>query len=748
MDILNFLRRLPIAPQLGEAGIQALSTELEYQTIPSGTVIIKQGDVGDALYILASGSLRATVAPKAGTESFISDLKVGEIVGEMALLTGQPCTATVVSLEDCELLQLGKSVFERLIRDHPDLITGLTSQLLPRFQRDQTRIVLKHVFGGLDDALLRQLLGQLDCAHLESGQTLFHKGDPGDAMYIVIQGRLRFVLEDESGGSHILGEAGTGETVGEFALLAQGGTPESRRTATVYATRSTDLLVITRQVFDGLICQYSEVLLNLTRRIVRRMVSHDKPVAIRENNMAIALLPLQVGYVFDEFADQFSRALTSLGSSILLNARRFDDLYGKMGVSATPLDHPLSMVINVWLDEKERDHKYTIYQANSALDESGRLTPWTRRSIEDADIILLVGEADDDPRPGYVEKALGELRSRSRLELVLVHPADCQVSTVASKWLSPRESGDHRVEAHHHIRLGNRADFRRLGRRVIGKPIGLTFAGGRARGWAHVGVMRAMEQANIEYDWVAGASMGAIVAAGCALDWSSERITQLASLFSNPKKLLDYTLPISSITSTRFITNLFQELFAGADIEDTWRPFFCVSANLSEGAERLHIRGPLWKAVRASMAFPGIFAPVLEQGSVLIDGGAANNLPIDHMRRMCPQGTVIGVDLVEASPVRGEYSFGPNLSGWEVLRGRILPVTTKVRAPSMLDIISGVVYSNNCYRLNEQRHCADLLIKVPVHEYGLLDFDKYAEIIDLGYRTACKQFEKFQATKS
>jgi predicted acylesterase/phospholipase RssA/CRP-like cAMP-binding protein len=743
MEPLDFLCQLPIATQLGEAGIRALSTEMEHKRIPPGTILFKQGDPGDALYIIVSGKLRATVSSDSEAEPFISDSGVGEIVGEMALLTGQPRKATVSALEDCELLRLAKPVFERLIQEQPDLITGLASQLLPRFQRDQTRIVLMQVFGNMDDVLLRKLLEQLDCLHLDSGQTLFHQGDPGNAMYIIIQGRLRFVLEDGSGAQRILGEAATGECVGEFALLAQSSTEEGRRTATVYATRSTDLLVITRPVFENLICQYTDVLLNLTRQIVRRAISQDKPEAVWDNNIAIALLPIRVGQELEEFSEQLSEALTSLGSTVLLNSRRFESLYGKTGVAGTPLNHPLSLVINVWLDERERDNRYSLYQADATLDGDGQLPPWSRRCVEEADIILLVGDGKADPGLGDIEKALSTVQSRSRVEFVLLHPSESQVNTGTIKWLTPRTTGAHHVEAYHHVRLGNQADFRRMARRIIGKPVGLTFAGGGARGWAHVGVMRAMEEANFEFDWVAGASMGAIVAAGCALDWSSERMVELASMFSNPKKLLDYTLPYASVTSTRYITSLFQELLAGADIEDTWRPFFCVSANLSQGAERLHTSGPLWKAVRASMAFPGIFAPIFDEGCILIDGGAANNLPIDHMRKMCPKGTVIGVDLRESSPVMGEYNFGPSLSGWDILKGRVFPVFNKVKAPSLLDIISGVVYSNNCYRLNESWRCADLLIKVPVHEYGLLDFDKYSQIIDLGYRAAREQLEKF-----
>lgn len=743
MNTLDFLSRLSIASYLDSTAIQALSTELELQKIPSGAVLFNQGDSGDALYVIASGRLRANICFAGEAGSFASDLGPGEFVGEMALLTGQPRSATVLALEDCELLRLAKPVYERLVQNHPNLFSALSSQLLPRFQRDQTRFVMKRIFGDLEDKLLRELLGKLDCCHLESGQTLFRQGEPGEAMYIIVQGRLRFALEEPCGTQRVLGEAGAGECVGEFSLLAESGTPESLRTATVYAAHSTDLISITRPVFEDLICQYPRLLLNLTRQIVRRTTSHDIPVPSGKNNMVIVLLPLRAGQGMDRFAGQLTDSLTALGSTMFLNAERFEGLYGMASASETPPDHPLSLVIDVWLDEREREHQYTVYETSSSLDESGHLNPWTCRCLEDADVVLLVAEADSDSALTEVEQALQLLGSRSRFELVLLHSVECRIPHGTAEWLASRRSGDLLISGCHHIRPGNQADFRRMARRIIGKPVGLTFAGGGARGWAHVGVLQALEEAGLEFDYVAGASMGAIVAAGCAMDWSSGRLRELASRFSNPKKLLDYTLPYASITSTRHITSLLQELCEGADIEDTWRPFFCVSANLTLGEERLHTSGPLWKAVRASMAFPGIFAPILEEGCILIDGGAANNLPIDHMRAFCPGGTVIGVDLVESSPVKGQYDFGPSLSGWEVLRGRLFPFSRPVKAPTMLDVIAGVVYSNNRYRLNEVQGSADLLIRVPVEAYGLLEFDKYVQIIDVGYQAARAHLEKF-----
>jgi len=110
------------------------------------------------------------------------------------------------------------------------------------------------------------------------------------------------------------------------------------------------------------------------------------------------------------------------------------------------------------------------------------------------------------------------------------------------------------------------------------------------------------------------------------------------------------------------------------------------------------------------------------------------------MRERCPNGAVIGVDLITGSPVRGEYDFSPSLSGWQVLFSRILPFTRRIKVPTMLNIIDGLVYSNNRYRLNEIWRCADLLIKVPVEAYGLLEFDKYEKIIATGYRAAQEQF--------
>ncbi|MBN2147380.1 MAG: cyclic nucleotide-binding domain-containing protein [Anaerolineales bacterium] len=743
MDHTDFIPQLPLFANLTAQAAQALSAIMEEKKLPSGAVLFRQGDPGNGFYIVISGKLSASQHMPDGTDALLSPLGSGECAGELSLLTGQPYHLTLVASEDTRLLFLPKSTIDRLAEEQPAMFIELTDALLPRFQEAQVNQALTRLFGQLDESVMRDLQSRLEWRHLDCGEILCRQGEPGNEMYIVIQGRLRFEVEI-NGITRDLGEVGAGESIGEFSLLTESGSPESIRSATVYATRLTDVVVISRSIFENMLCQSPQALLKLTRQIIRRELRISRSAPISISAQVIAVVPLQPGPLNEEFTRQLADSFGILGSTLLLDPHRFEQLYGKPNIAQTPLDHPASLLISTWLDERERQHHFAVYDTQPVLDEMGSFSPWAQRCIEDADIILLVGEASVDPALTAVESALASAQTRARLELVLLHPTGCPAPSGTAAWLAPRRSAYYPLHTHHHVRLGNLADYRRLSRRLSGRPVGLALSGGGARGWAHIGVMKAMEEANLEVDWVGGASMGAIIAAGIALDWPVERLRELAASFSDPKKLLDYTLPYSSITATRRITSLLQELCGNTQIEDTWRPYFCISANLTRGEEQLHDSGTLWKAMRASMAFPAVFAPILDQGCVLIDGGAANNLPIDRLRELCPTGTVVGVDLITSSPTVGPYSFGPSLSGWQALWARLSPFSRRVRAPNLLDIVAGIVYSNNRYRLNEVLHCADLLIRVPVEAYGLLEFDKYSQIIELGYQSAKEQLQGFK----
>lgn len=732
---------LAMFADLSPEQLDVLRAAFEPQALSAGAVLFAQDEQVQAFYTLLSGTLQVTLAQPDGRSIVIQDLGPGECLGELPGFTVQQHGATIHALTDAQLLRLPQAAFEQLAEQHPDLIPTLFAKLLPRFQEVQGSRLLLHLFGPLDEALLRALRAKIEWRRLKCGQILCHEGAPGDEMYIVAQGRLRFAA-NEGGQLRDLGEVGIGESIGEFALLSEADTASSRRTATVYAIRQTDVMVITRADFEQLLYQAPQALLKLTRGIIQREVLVAQAECLQTSAQVIAVLPLHPEQHLQDFSQQLVAALNALGATLFLDPARFEQLYGGRNAAQTPCDHPLSLLINTWLDERESAHKYAVYEAYPAVNGEGHLTPWAQRCLEDADVILLVADSHAAPARGVIEAAIQSAHPRGRVELALLHPA-AQVPTNAAAWLTPRQTGALTISAHHHVRLERPSDFRRLSRRLSGQPVGLVLGGGGARGWAHVGVIQALEEAQIEVDWVGGASIGAIMAAIYALEWSPERMRQLAGSFSDPKKLLDYTLPYTSLTATRRITTLLQKHLGPGAIEDTWRPYFCVSSNLTHGQEQLHLNGTLWKAVRASMAFPAVFAPVLDNGCVLIDGGAANNVPVDRMRELCPTGVVIGVELRTSSPAQGPYSFGPSLSGWEAWLGRWKPFGAAVNAPNLLNIVDGIVYSNNRYRLNEVGHCADLLLRIPVQAYSLLEFDKYAELIELGYTAAQTQLQNF-----
>ena len=180
------------------------------------------------------------------------------------------------------------------------------------------------------------------------------------------------------------------------------------------------------------------------------------------------------------------------------------------------------------------------------------------------------------------------------------------------------------------LRAGSTADLGRVARLVSGNATGLVLGGGGARGFAHLGVWRALAELGVEVDVIGGASIGAPLGAGMAMRIApDEFIARAVELFHD---LLDYTVPVVSLVKGARITRNIASVFGDIDVRDLWLPFFCVSTNLTRSRVEVHDRRDLATAIRASVAIPGIFPPVPFDGDLLVDGGVLNNLPCDVMR--------------------------------------------------------------------------------------------------------------------
>lgn len=208
------------------------------------------------------------------------------------------------------------------------------------------------------------------------------------------------------------------------------------------------------------------------------------------------------------------------------------------------------------------------------------------------------------------------------------------------------------------------------------KKVGIVLSGGGAKGVAHIGVLKVLEEAGIPIDYIAGTSMGAIVGGLYAVGYDARTLDSLVRIqdwaFLLSDRVYRYDLPFSEketnekyllsvpfgegrrikvpagFISGQNIYNLFSELTIGYHDSLSFQqlpiPFACVSANVVDGKEVVMDCGKLPLAMRASMAIPGVFAPVIQDSMVLVDGGISNNFPADVVRAMGAE-IVIGVDL-------------------------------------------------------------------------------------------------------
>jgi NTE family protein len=174
--------------------------------------------------------------------------------------------------------------------------------------------------------------------------------------------------------------------------------------------------------------------------------------------------------------------------------------------------------------------------------------------------------------------------------------------------------------------------------------VGLALGSGSARGWSHVGVIRALEKAGIRPDFVCGTSVGALVRAAYAageLDRFEQWVRQLG--VTEMLGYMDVSLGSGLFKGERLM-GFFRRHFADRPIEELSIPFAAVATALRTGAEVWLRRGSLLGAVRASIALPGIFAPIVRDGAVLVDGGLVNPVPVSLARAMGAD-IVIAVDL-------------------------------------------------------------------------------------------------------
>lgn len=246
------------------------------------------------------------------------------------------------------------------------------------------------------------------------------------------------------------------------------------------------------------------------------------------------------------------------------------------------------------------------------------------------------------------------------------------------------------------------------------KKIGLALGGGGAKGIAHIGVIKALEEAGLPIDFIAGTSMGALIGGWYAMD---KNITFLENLFLKvgqqdgfrPEKMMKSGGQI--LFQNKSILEFLNLGFGRKEMGDCEIPFRAVATNVEDGGEEILKEGCLAQAIEASIATPLIFSPVKIGEKIMMDGGFSNPVPADLARSM-------GADVVLAVDVSSHWINLPqNLS------------SSKNMYSAILSSFSAVEYQIAKHILPE----ADLIIRPAVTHYSFLDFPRAREIIDAGY---------------
>lgn len=564
---------------------------------------------------------------------------------------------------------------------------------------------IRQLCGNLDKATISYLLERITLQRLKEGETLYRQGESGAQMHVVLSGRLQVHVRSPDGMENIVAHPQPGDVIGEMAVFSGSG-----RAATISAVRDSLLGAIDRADIEQLAVRFPQVFSNITRMIVQRLTGSSGRIARRSGTRSVMILPMHHSADSTGFCARLRTALLQFGSVLHLDAhaarKRFDnerwESYGHH------------------LEACEDEYDFLILEGVSGNH------PWNKVCHVHADRTLLLADAIHSPELTEAENQLHTVGAASRtIDLVLVQtkqllPKDTRL------WLTHRQ-----VNRHHHIRRDCVADIARIARVLSGHSVSLVLAGGGARGFAHLGVIRALGEAGIEIDAVGGASFGALAATGLARGLSDAAgLEEQRNAFALEDPLGDYTLPIMSLVRGEHLDRVLHDHLP-MDIEDLWLPFFAVSSNLTTSEVNVHDHGPLWKAIRASVSLPAILPPSLQDGQLLIDGGVLNNLPVDVMRERM-RGQIIAVDLAVGNSSPEKLASIPGLADY--LKGHLMPGQSAVEAPTISRIIVQLTTMASRREMRNTRKLADLYLNPPLGSYDFLDWGSMREIADIGYR--------------
>jgi len=746
MEIKQLLHdHVPSLDDVTERDIDEIISSSRESRLVQGQALIASGkDVGD-IYIILEGRIASFLHREWSENRIIDHLGAGDLVAEDELEIEEGFECHFKAMQDTRLLVIPGQALDELSDTKKKLLRHSSKQARARSSRMLVIKYLGNLFHAseqeisdpalriqaeiewmdFEDRVLQNLKETAEWQVLKRGEYLFKQGDEEKGAYILASGVLGVNISADNDVETEVARVKHGEIVGELALIT-----DDKRSASIIALRECELFRLPSTEFKHIAEHYPRIMLNLYRTITSRYKNNWSSNQYRPKKTNIAIFQMRGDGDLSTFINNFKSSLANLGSTELLTRESVDQQIGKKGIANCSRKDLGNISLMHWLNGRELKSDFVIYLAEK------KWSKWAKRCASQSDRIVIAADINDKPNFKSFKKNIK--MTGLPWTLVLIHPEHSSMPQNSADWL--KESGAAQI---YHVRRGNTEDINRLARILGGHAVSLVLSGGGARGFAHIGVLRALEDLNIKIDMIGATSIGAPIAGWVAQGKGAKEIKTLAHKAFY--KLKDFTFPLTSMIQGKRIAETINTQTAAWDIEDYWLPFFCISTNLTTAQQVVHVAGNSARACRASVSIPGVLPPVPEKEHLLVDGGVMNNLPIDVMREMNPSGKIIAIDVAPPQGSVAREDYGLNLSGWRQLFRLFNPFQKPLQAPSIGSIIiqSMVLGSSTLRERSLRQGLADYYQNIHVKGVGLLEFHAVNKAEKIGYEAVIDSLQEW-----
>ena len=723
----------------------------DYVTVSSyedGDILVEEemDDHANLLLILQGAVVLTQASTEDDDQGITSQIEIhraypGGVLGQLQCLTGEPSFFTIKSIDEGQ--------------NQATKVASLDVRFIQRCMNFYPKVALKLARCCVDQLspYVRSIDFALEWLQLESGRALYKQGQVADSTYVVLSGRLRSVIK-KGEKRELVGEYARGDLTGIVETLMK--TP---RSTTVIAVRDTEVAKIPAGLIDAIKIRYPVVMLRLIKLLGQKLqqswergspgtamgpagiplsdhhAGNVTRMGIAQSNFStVAILALSSDVPVSAFGFELLHGLTQIDPAIQLTK---EYVIEELGENA--FDKANDFKLSEWLASHEDKNRIVLYQCDPDL------TEWTRLCIRHADVIFILTNPKGNPTLSQFERSLEDLSRRTRKEMIFLHKEDTKYPKGTANWLRDRGW----INNHYHVKCPRRmfskktkyskimqgpppdvnSDFSRLARVITGQTVGIVLGGGGARGCSHIGIIKAILEAGIPIDAVAGVSIGSFIGGLYSRERDITEVTVKAREFSNKisqvwRWVLDLCYPYTSYF-TGFNFNLVIESAFGSDsdILDNWLPFFTITTDITDSCQRIHDCGSLWRYVRASMSLAGWLPPLCDphDSHLLLDGGYSNNLPADIMRQRGAKH-ILAVDV--GSEDNTNFSeYGDTLSGFHILLSKLNPWSRPINVPNQAEVQLRLAYVSCVDKLEAVKNSGYCeYIRPPIEKYGTLQF--------------------------